>query len=80
MEIKIESKSHRMRRIVLLLLATSLTSCEVNPETKCANNGPHDWSRWELTERPENFSKDFEVQRKTCKKCGYTVRESNCPK
>ena len=61
------------------LLAAFMTSCDVNPKTKCFNDASHDWSNWELTKTPENFFKDYEVQRRNCKKCGYTERESNQP-
>jgi hypothetical protein len=70
---------HWLQRLVLLLLAVSLTACEVIPKTKCINEDPHGWGKWEITETPESYDAHIEVQRRTCVICGYTERKSNSP-
>jgi hypothetical protein len=77
---KLPTDTRRHARLVVLAVALCVTSCDVNPETKCNDEGPHEWGKWELTETPSNYFKDIEVQRRTCEKCGYTMRESNGPK
>lgn len=77
---KLLTDTRRHARLVVLVAALCVASCEVNPETKCHEEQPHEWGQWELTERPESFFKEVEVQRRTCGKCGYTEREANHPK
>jgi NAD-dependent dihydropyrimidine dehydrogenase PreA subunit len=64
---------HWLKRLVLLLLAVSLTACGA---TKCTNEEAHEWEKWEITETPDHVV----VQSRACVKCGYTERESKLPK
>ena len=69
-----------LSRLVLLGLSVSLTACEMNPSPKCEGEKPHDWGKWEIIEKPDNYFDHVELQRRTCQHCGYSERESSHPK
>jgi len=71
-----------LSRLVLLGLVVSLTACEVRITStqECVEGEPHDWGKWEITSKPDNYFDHVEVQRRTCQRCGYSERESSHPK
>lgn len=77
---KMLTDTRRHARLVVLAVALCVTSCDVKQETMCNNDGAHAWGIWERTETPSNYFVDIELQRRTCEKCGYTMRESSRPK